>query len=557
MEYIVGILAILKAGGAYLPLEPANPSRRLEFILQDSAARLLLTRQESLRGISVPNLKVVLSDQEKIAIDHGPCDNPPVLSLPENLAYVIYTSGSTGKPKGVMIEHTSVCNLAAAQIDLFQVRENSRILQFASFGFDASVSEIFTALLAGACLFVAGGNRAEIGANLKEYVGIYELTIATLPPIVLESIRADEIRALATIVSAGSPCLPAVADRLSRDRNMINAYGPTESAVCATAYKIEHATGRSIPIGRPIENVQTIILDSQFNLLPANITGELYLGGAGLARGYLHRPDLTAESFRPNPFTSQEGGRLYRTGDLARYTWDDQLDFSGRVDHQIKLRGYRVELEEIDAAIISLRGVAEGATLIREDLRSQQTLIAFLVASQGMSLSDVEVKKGLQALLPDYMIPQLFIWIDEIPRNSNGKVDRQALLKMDLASVMPAQSYEAPRTPVEIELVKIWQDLLGIERIGVHDHFFDLGGHSLLAVQMISRVREAFQVELPLLTLFNSAPTILGVASVIEQYIIDQTDQNLLEQILQGINQLSEEEIRALLEQEVAAAGAI
>jgi amino acid adenylation domain-containing protein len=549
-ELLIGLLGILKAGGAYLPLDPTYPAERLAFMLEDSQVGILLTQERLLDRLPALWALVVAIDAEWPAIATQPTTCPTSGVTPANLAYLIYTSGSTGQPKGVLVAHAGLDNLAAAQIQAFTVQPNSRVLQFAALGFDAAVSEIAMALLAGAALVLADQDDRLPGPQLLRLLHDQAITTVTLPPSALAALPSAALPALRTMIAAGEECSAAIIARWGPGRRMVNAYGPTEATVCATLHvSADHA--RAPAIGRPLPNVQVYLLDPQLRPTPIGVPGELFIGGVGLARGYLGRPDLTAERFVPNPFVTTEDERrttndetaerpvvlrpsscvrLYRTGDLARYRADGQIMFLGRRDQQVKLRGFRIELGEIEAALRAHPAVQTALVLARADTPGDQRLVAYVVTtnderrmtnderdpSVALRPSSVvaDLRGFLQRRLPDYMLPSAFVLLDALPRTPNGKLDRAALPPPDVARPLTDDSFVAPRSPTEALLAQIWADLLRLDRVGVDDNFFALGGHSLLATQLIARLRETFQIELAVHRLF-AAPTLGALAEQI------------------------------------------
>jgi amino acid adenylation domain-containing protein len=525
LEMLVGMLGILKAGGAYVPLDANYPQQRLAFMLADAGVQVVVTQERLIDRLSIHKARIVCLDTDwKDIAQEAEVD---VVSdvTPENLAYVIYTSGSTGSPKGVLVTHRGLGNLAHAQIETFAVQPHSRVFQFASLSFDASVSECVMTLGSGARLCLGSATTVSAGSDVTRLLEAHAITHITLPPSVLATLCEAELPHLKTIIVAGEACWPDLVERWSQGRRFFNAYGPTEATVCATMGACE-ASGLIPPIGRTMANTQAYVLDRHLQPVPIGVPGELYVGGLGLARGYLNNLALTAEKFVPNPFNSanEAASRLYRTGDRVRYRSDGNLVFQGRFDHQVKLRGYRIELGEIEAVLSEHAEVQEAVVVAKANASGEHLLVAYMVPRRQVSLNPSALRTFLRAKLPNYMIPAVFIQMDTLPLTPGGKVNRHAL---------PTPGYErpeldtvfiAPRTPTEDLLMGIWGTVLGLERVGIHDNFFALGGHSLLATQVVSRIREAWQVEIPLRILFE-VPTIAGLAAWIEA--AHQSEQDL------------------------------
>ncbi|HYW07521.1 MAG TPA: amino acid adenylation domain-containing protein, partial [Longimicrobium sp.] len=412
---------------------------------------------------------------------------------PRHLAYVIYTSGSTGRPKGVAVEHRGVCNLAAAQGRAFGVEPESRVLQFASFSFDACVFEVVMALCAGASLHLPPRGVVPAGEALVRMLEGDAITHATLPPAVLATLpdgaRLDSVR---TLVLAGDVMTAAVAKRWAPGRRLFNAYGPTEATVWATVHECGADEDGNPPIGRPIANARGYVLDGAGEPVPVGVAGELCIGGAGVARGYLGRPALTAERFVPDPFGGEPGARMYRAGDRARWLADGSLEFLGRNDHQVKLRGYRIELGEIEAALLAHPEVREAIVLARADAPRERRLVAYCVAGEGTGAE--ALRTHLADRLPEYMVPSAYVRLDALPLTPNGKIDRKALPAPE-GDAHAAPAYEPPTGEMEQTIAEIWAEVLGVERVGRGDNFFDAGGHSLLAVQVVSRVWQVLDVQ--------------------------------------------------------------
>ncbi|WP_392534069.1 amino acid adenylation domain-containing protein [Nostoc sp. C117] len=514
LQMIIGMLGILKAGGAYVPLDPTYPKERLSFMLSDSQVQVVLTQEKFVEDLTASGVKLVCFDTDWESFQRESNENLSSGVAPENLAYVIYTSGSTGTPKGVLIQHQGVCNLIQAQIKLFDVDQNSRVLQFASFSFDASVWEIFMAVCSGASLYIGTQDSLRPGTDLVQFLREQSITQVTLPPTALAALPIAELPNLQILIVAGEACNPKLIAEWSQGRRFFNAYGPTESTVCATV--AEYTGDTQLTIGRAIANTQVYILDQNLQPVPVGTPGELYIGGDGLARGYLNRPELTQERFIPHPFEDAQGSRLYKTGDLARYLPDGNIEFLGRVDNQVKIRGFRIELDEIEKLLIQQPNVNQVAVIAREDIPGDKRLVAYIVPNQKLDAIATTLKRFLQEKLPNYMVPAVFVILDSLPLTPNGKVDRQNLPAGDRTRPDLEETFIAPRNSTEATLFSIWAELLGLEQIGIDDNFFNLGGHSLIAAQMLSRIREGFQVELFFHHIFAN-PTIAGLAGVIEQ----------------------------------------
>ena len=489
---IIALLAILKAGGAYVPLDPAYPAARLQFMLQDSSPVLLLTQGHSKNLLNTGSESVPVIDLSDCppAWTRQPKKNPDRAAVGvthEHLAYIIYTSGSTGTPKGTAIDHRGLWNLAYALIDAFGVSSDSRILQFASFSFDACVSDIFTALCRGASLHLTQQENVSKCETLARTLAEHRITHATLPPAMLAALPADaSLGLMRTLIAAGDVLPETVANRWMLGRRLINAYGPTETTVCATVHECRPEDSKNPPIGRPIANTRVYILDPYGQLTPIGAIGELHIGGVGLARGYFNRPDLTAEKFVPNPFGTAPGERMYRTGDRARYRGDGNLEFVGRVDNQVKIRGFRIELGEIEAVLGEHGGVEQAVVVAREQETGEKQLVAYWVGVPGQAADAAGLRSHLQGRLPQYMVPGSFVKLEQMPLNPNGKIDRQGLPAPELSEQLE-HPYVAPRTPSEEVLAQIWGEVLGLEQVGIDDNFFALGGHSIAAVAVVGR----------------------------------------------------------------------
>ena len=525
-EMIVGLLGILKAGGAYVPLDPAYPSERLAFMLEDTSVSVLLTQVRLVESLPQHQARVLCLDRDWEVIAQHSEENPTSGVTPDNLAYLMYTSGSTGKPKGVSVIHQGVVRLVK-ETNYANLRAEEVFLQLAPISFDASTFEIWGSLLNGARLVVMPPHTPslqELGQALRQYQITTLWLTAGLFHLMVEE-QLEDLKNLRQLLAGGDVLsVPHVKKVLQELKGciLINGYGPTENTTFTCCYPITEPSlvGNTVPIGRPIANTQVYLLDDQLQPVPIGVPGELYIGGDGLARGYLNRPDLTALAFIPNPFSDKPGARLYKTGDLARYLADGNIEFLGRVDNQVKIRGFRIELGEIEAALLQHPDVREAVVIVREDIPGDKRLVAYVVpkveAVQEAALPTVgELRSFLLAKLPDYMVPGAFVFLEAMPLTPNGKIDRRALPAPDTSHRELEDKFVAPNTPTEEILAAIWAEVLGLQLVSINDNFFELGGHSLLATQIISRIREAFSIELPLRHLFE-APTIASLSHSIE-----------------------------------------
>ncbi len=595
-EMLVAVLAVLRAGGCYVPVDPAYPAERIAYMLADSGARVLLTQARLAGALPEFGGEVVavdgphpptpspargegehgdagdagaLSHSRTFALSHSPSPSP------DNAAYVIYTSGSTGRPKGVVVTHRALANYATAAVGLYGVTPDDRVLQFASLSFDASAEEIYPALLGGAALVLRTEQMLADAATFFARCAEWGVTVLDLPTAYWHELVAELERgavrlpdAVRLVIIGGERALP---ERVAAWRRhvgaavrLVNTYGPTEATVVATLAELQ---GReeaavlpdqplpAVPIGRPVPNGRAYVLDGEMRPLPLGARGELYVGGLGVARGYLGRPELTAERFVPDPFAGEPGARLYRTGDVVRWRRAGELEFVGRADDQVKVRGFRVELGEIEDVLLRHPAVRDAVVAAREDEPGRTRLVGYVVAA-GEVPTAAGLRAHLKAELPEHMVPAAFVVLDALPRTGSGKVDRRALPAPE-APGAPAESYVAPRTEAERCLAEIWAAVLKLERVGVRDNFFELGGHSLLATQVVSRVRQAFGAELPLRAIFER-PTVGELAALLpaeasaaeaipEATAIQVAGSVIEDQLLAGLDELSEADIERLL----------
>jgi amino acid adenylation domain-containing protein len=526
VEMLAGLLAVLEAGGAYLPLDPRYPRERLAFLLADSRAALLLTQEALLPLLPSSSSRVV-------TVDRGALDGEGVETWrggaadSDGAAYVIYTSGSTGLPKGVVIRHGSAAALVAWALEAFPAAAFSGVLAATSICFDLSVFELFVPLSAGGTVILA-----EDALALPELPAAGEVTlINTVPSAMAELARAGAVPpSVRTVCLAGEPLTRELASTvyaLPGVEGVYNLYGPSEDTTYSTGGRVERDSTRPPTIGRPLDKARSYLLDGALQPVPVGVIGELWLGGEGLARGYLRRPETTADHFRPDPFAApwnEPGGRLYRTGDLGRLLSGGEIEFLGRRDHQVKVRGFRIELGEVEAALTALAGVRDAAVVVREDLPGGRGLVAWVVAEEGHPLSTVELREALRRKLPAAMVPLRFTLLATLPRTPNGKLDRQDLARRPLdPGGESCRAPAAPRTPTQELLAGLFAEVLRRDSAGVTESFFDLGGHSLLATQLISRARSAFGVDLPLRALFER-PTVAGLAAAIDAALGEERD---------------------------------
>ena len=566
-EMVISVLAVLKAGGAYLPLDPGYPEQRLSFMLADGKPAVLLLQRAYAGLLEVPaGMAVIVVDEqtsEAAAEMVGfSSTNPDGAVSASNLAYVIYTSGSTGQPKGVMVSHGGLSNYLSWSSRAYNLSAGRGTPLHSSLSFDLSVTALFNPLITGGWVHLLAEERGVAGLSQALRAGGKPYSLVKITPAHLAVLRQSWGGE-----KAGTECFVIGGEALSWEEvrhwravsgatRLINEYGPTETVVGCCVYQAgagESEAGEGgVPIGQPIENMQMYVFDEQMNCVPVGVSGELYIGGIGLARGYRGRPELTAERFVPHPYSLEAGARLYRTGDAGRYLESGELEYQGRVDSQVNLRGYRIELGEIEAVLRQHEAITDAAVVVRESASGEKQLVAYLVGKGDASaLSQLQVH--LKARLPDYMMPTVFVQIDSLPLTSNGKVDRTKLPvpdQLDSHTKKPfVAPFVAPRTPFEEQLATIWQKLLKVDQVGVHDNFFELGGHSLIATQLALRVQETFDVSLTLQLIFDN-PTINDLAAAITMKLSEAEDQAELDQMLEDLKQLSPEEIKVLLETE-------
>lgn len=523
LDMVVGLLGILKAGAAYVPLDPASPRQRLDFMLKDANVVLLITHQQWVDKVSLPIGRVVCLDSHWPLIAHESRENPISAVDPQNPAYVIYTSGSTGRPKAVMLPHRAICNHMHWMQIAFPPQKSEVVLHKTPFDFDASVWEFYAPLLTGARLVIArpGGHR-DTGYLINTIIE-HQVTTLQLVPSLLRLLLEDRSfassRSLQRVFSGGE-CLPYALYQkfysVLPGAKLFNLYGPTEACIDATCMVDHDADAQQrIALGRPISNTQIYILNHTLQPVPVGAPGELYIGGAGLARGYVGCPELTAEKFIPNPF-GRPGSRLYKTGDLGRFLADGNIEFLGRVDNQVKIRGFRVELEEVESVLLRHEAIQACAVIPHRIDNENQSLVAYIVSDKTAHLVISELRRLLNAKLPDHMIPAAFVPVDELPLTVSGKLDRKALPEPDAKSMLRTAEHTEPRDLIDLKMVRIWESVLKVDAIGITDNYFNLGGHSLLAIHLLSEVEQAFGRKFPLSVLFEGG-TVKHLSDLIRQ----------------------------------------
>jgi amino acid adenylation domain-containing protein len=515
---VVALLAILKAGGAYVPLDSHFPEERLKYMFEDARPKLVLTENEldaTWRKLEL-ELEAFYLDRDWPSVAQEPTENPVSGVQPKNLAYVIYTSGSTGRPKGVELMHSSVVNFMESMKREPGIQESDTLLAVTTISFDIAALELFLPLTVGARMVLVSRHISRVSQSLAKAIDDYSATIMQAAPTSWRLLVEFGWKGKSDlkVLCGGEAFPPELAEELPRRvAEVWNMYGPTETTIWSTIYQVRGAT-KSVPIGRPIANTQIYILDSNLKpLLPGEV-GELFIGGDGLARGYLNKPEITAERFLPNPIPGGPSARIYRTGDLARFLPSGELEYQGRVDHQIKIHGVRVEPGEIEAAVMQFPGVKQALVIAREDGPGDKRLVSYLIPATPGTFQTMGMRDFLKKKLPEYLIPSAFISLEAFPLTFNGKIDRKALPDPPAPASVTVTVSEGPRDDVEYRLVTIWESVLKVKPIGLRDNFFDLGGHSLMAARLLSRVEQSLGKELPLESLLD-APTIEKQAQVI------------------------------------------
>jgi amino acid adenylation domain-containing protein len=521
LEMLIGLLGILKAGGAYVPLDPTYPHERLAFMLADSQVPIVLTQERLVVSIPSREVEVVCLDAnwDKISLESE--ENLVSGVMAENAAYVIYTSGSTGQPKGVVIQHLSLVNYILAACNAYAIRPEDRVLQFAPLSFDTSAEEIYPCLIRGATLVLRTNSMIDSISMFLQKCQEWMITVLDLPTAfwheLTRKIATDAITLsspLRLVIIGGERALPEMLELWQKQGNrhvrLMNTYGPTEATIVATMFEVPQAGEastaiREVPIGHPVSNAQVYLLDRQLNLVPVGVPGELYIGGIGLAREYLHRTVLTRDKFVPHPFDLTPDARLYKTGDRARYLPDGDIEFLGRFDQQVKIRGFRIELGEIETTLWKHPDVHEAVVVAREDASGGKRLVAYVVPRTGRSLTSINLRRFTQEYLPDYMVPAVIVLLDSLPLTPSGKIDRRGLPAPEQTRPEMPETSIVPLRAEHQQLIEVWEELLDVRPIGIQDNFFELGGHSLLAVRLVDRIEQLWGKKLAAGTLLANA----------------------------------------------------
>jgi amino acid adenylation domain-containing protein len=527
LEPLVAMLAVLKTGGAFVPIDPSDPDERLRTIVSDAGAQVIVS-EEKMRGRFGPDIPLLCLDNLALPEQE---ENPESAADSDSLAYVVYTSGSTGRPKGVEVTRAALLNHNLSVGATYELRPGDRVLQCASLSFDVCLEEIWPTWVHGAAVVMSSTELHEDVRSFLRFVEREQLTVLNLPTALwhamVEELPRESIPSCVRLVVIGGERASSKHVRIWNEHvdesvQLMNAYGPTEATITSTVCVGSGAATSELPIGRPIANTQAFILDELGQPVPIGVAGELYIGGAGVARGYLNRPDLTAERFVASPVTEWPG-RLYRTGDLARFLPDGNIEFIGRADHQVKIRGFRIELEEVECHLRQ-HACVRNAAVLSFNMDGDARLAAYIEAADGSVTAD-ELRAFLHMRLPHYMMPCAFVMLEKLPLQSNGKVNRRALPPPHTAAADAVRTGVAPpQDVVQRALAEIWCSLLGVPAVGIRDNFFKIGGHSLLAMRLVSRIRDAFQIDVQMKSIFET-PTIEQLAKVVESRIIEQLQQ--------------------------------
>jgi aspartate racemase len=524
LEMVIGLLGILKAGGAYLPLDPTYPAARLAFMLEDAQVPVLLTQSSLKKGLPKTTAQVLCLDVEAETLSELSMENIASQVAPENLAYVIYTSGSTGKPKGVQIQHQSLTNFLLSLRQTPGLSEQDTLLAITTISFDIAALELYLPLIVGAKIVLVSREVAADGLQLLAKLNQAGITVMQATPATWRLLLAAGWKSSNHLkIFIGGEALPKeLANQFFNKSQVVwNLYGPTETTIWSSVFQVGvqeaiQTKGGLESIGHPIANTQIYLLDQYLQPVPIGVSGELHIGGAGLARGYLNRPELTAEKFIQNPFGDDSDDRLYKTGDLARYLPDGNIEYLNRIDNHVKIRGFRIELGEIEAVLVQHPEVHEAVVIIREVQPGDKRLIAYLVPIKAQEVMPSTLRQFLKEKLPDYMVPSAFVELEAMPLTPNGKIDRRALPAPDHFRTEAEEKFVAPRDALELQLTKIWEEVLGVHPIGVKDNFFALGGHSLLIIRLLTKIERSIGKNLPVATVFQ-APTVEQLTNILRQ----------------------------------------
>ena len=549
-EMVVAFLGTFKAGAAYVPMDPAYPSQRVAYMIDDAQMKILLTEQSLLAEFDGGSARVVVLDADADAdlLRQQPTTAPEIVVNSDSLAYVIYTSGSTGNPKGVQISHRALTNFLCSMQKEPGLSAADTLVTVTTVSFDIAALELYLPLINGARLVIVERETAADGPALAKVLDETQATVMQATPATWRLLLDSGWTGHAALkMLCGGEALPAdlAQQLLPKGSELWNMYGPTEATIWSAVHKVS-AGEQAISIGRPIANTEIYLLDEALQPVPTGTVGALYIGGDGLARGYLNRPELTAEKFIPHPFSDGTQQRIYETGDLARYLPDGRIECLGRNDSQVKLRGFRIELGEIEAALAAYPAMTQNAVILREDAPDDKRLVGYHTTTAGSELSISELREFLYTKLPEYMVPSQFVQLDKLPLTPNGKIDRKALPIPDTDRPELGNEFVAPQTPLETEIAAIWQSVMGLERIGTHDNFFDLGGHSLQATRIMARIRESQQIELSLRTLFE-APTVHGLSTKLMEMQLGEEDEADLLGMIEELKGISDDELATLL----------